>query len=499
MDSKVSGLLTEPLDPVLQREMILPDLERNFPVFLPLITSINKAHVLMLRTQGILAPEIARPLARAILALEAAGPSAFVLDPAREDPYFNYEARLIEEVGADIGGRVHIARSRNDLNATLDRLRARDAAITLGEAMLTLRRALIDAAARHRSVLMPGYTHLQPAQPITVGWYLAGIAQALERDQRRVAEAWPRINLSPLGAGALAGTSFPIDRAATARALGFEGVMAHAQDAVGTRDYLVEMLSALALAATAWGRMAQDFYVMVTNEFGTLDFPDRVAQTSSMMPQKRNMTVLELLKASSALVLGAEATAIAAMRGANGSLVLDACRHAFHWTWSAFEEARRAMAIAAVVVTEATPRPERMRSLVRSKFSTATDLADALVRDAGLSFREAHHLVGAVVRAAMARGLTADRIDASLIAGEAMALFGRSVRLSEEVVRRAVDPAEVAESRRGTGGPATADMEAMVTDLGRRLEADRSELQARRDGVSRALSALDAAFHGLAQ
>jgi len=187
MNSKVSGLLAEPLDPILQREMVLPDLERNFPAFLPLITQINKAHVLMLGAQGILAPETARPLARAILALEASGPSTFVLDPAREDPYFNYEARLIEEVGADIGGRVHIARSRNDLNATLDRLRARNAAITLGEAMLTLRRALIDAATRHQSVLMPGYTHLQPAQPITFGWYLAGIAHALERDQRRLA------------------------------------------------------------------------------------------------------------------------------------------------------------------------------------------------------------------------------------------------------------------------------------------------------------------------
>ena len=499
MSSKVSGLLAEPLDPILQREMILPDLERNFPAFLPLITSINKAHVLMLCRQGILAPEIARSLARAILALDAAGPSAFTLDPAREDPYFNYEARLIEEVGADIGGRVHIARSRNDLNATLDRLRARNVAISLGEALLTLRHALINAATRHRAVLMPGYTHLQPAQPITFGWYLAGIAYALERDQRRLAEAWPRINLSPLGAGAIAGTSFRIDRAATAQALGFDGVIAHAQDGVGTRDYLVEMLAALALAATTWGRMAQDFYVMVTNEFGTLDFPDRVAQTSSMMPQKRNMTVLELLKASSALVLGAEATAIAAMRAANSSLVLDACRYGFHWTWPAFEEARRAMAIATVVVKEAIPRPERMLSLVRSNFATATDLADALVREAGLSFREAHHLVGAVVRAAVARGLTADRIDATLIADEALVLLGRSVRLSEATVRRAVDPAEVAESRRGTGGPAHADMEAMLADLSRRLVADRAELEARRADASGALSALDLAFRQLAR
>lgn len=498
MNSKVSGLLAEPLDPVLMREMLVPGLERDFPIVLPYITAVNKAHVLMLHERGILAPAVTAPLARAIRNLEAAGPAGFTLDAGREDAYFNYEARLIEVVGADVGGRVHVARSRNDLYATIDRLRARDAALAVSEAMLGLRAALLEAAARHRDVLMPGYTHMQPAQPITFGWYLAGVAQAVERDQRRLAEAWPRLNRSPLGAGALAGTSFPIDRAATAAALGFDGPMPHAQDAVGTRDFLAEMLATLSLAAISWGRMAQDFYIMVTNEFATLDFPDRVAQTSSMMPQKRNMTALEHLKSTAAVVLGAQVSGIAAMRGASGSLVLDACRDGFHWAWQAFEEARRAMAIATVVETHATPRPERMRELVRGNFATATDLADTLVREAGLPFREAHHLVGAVVRAAMARGLTADRIDAALIAEEAQALLGHPVVLSEESVRRAVDPAVVAESRAGTGGPASADMTAMLADLGAALAADRAELAGRREQVAAAAAELEARFAALA-
>src|SRR6185436_7670816 len=176
-----------------------------------------------------------------------------------------------------------------------------------------------------------------------------------------------------LGAGALAGTSFPIDRAMTARLLGFDSVLPHAQDCVGTRDHLLELLSVAAIAATSWGRMAQDFFLMATHEFGTLAFPDRVAQTSSMMPQKRNMTALEHLKASAAIVLGAQVTALATMRGANSSFMLDACRDAFHWTWDAFEEMRRALAVAAVVVRAAEPRPERMRELVRGNFATATD------------------------------------------------------------------------------------------------------------------------------
>ncbi|MFS8085334.1 MAG: lyase family protein [Acidobacteriota bacterium] len=250
MTSKVSGLLSEGLDPILQHEMIAPSLTKVFPTVLPLITAINKAHVLMLMHQGIISAEVAQQLAAAILELERLGPGAFTLDPAREEAYFNYEARLIELAGPDIGGRVHIARSRNDLYATIDRLRTRAVMLGLSRALLELRKALIEQATQHRDVLMPGYTHMQPAQPITFGYYLAGVAHALERDHRRLAECWVRVNLGTLGAGALAGTSFPIDRAATARALGFDDVAPHAQDCVGSRDYLAELLGTVALAAT---------------------------------------------------------------------------------------------------------------------------------------------------------------------------------------------------------------------------------------------------------
>lgn len=498
MSSKVSGLLAEALDPVLQREMIAPALAKAFPAALPLITAINKAHVLMLVERGILAPDTARRLAAAILALEREGPAAFELDPAREESYFNYEARLIEMVGPDVGGRVHVARSRNDLYATMDRLRARTAHAAIAAGLLALRAALLERATRHRDVLMPGYTHMQPAQPITFGYYLAGIAQALERDQRRLAECWPRLNRCPLGAGALAGTSFAIDRVATARMLGFDSVQPHAQDSVGARDQLLELLSVAAIAATNWGRMAQDFFFMTTDEFATLAFPDSVAQTSSMMPQKRNMTALEHLKASSAIVLGAQVTALAGFRGANASFMLDACRDSFHWAWDALDETRRAIAIATVVVRAAEPRRERMRGLVRANFATATDLADALVREAGLSFRDAHHLVGAVVRTAMARGLTADRIDAGLIAAEARAMLGHEVVLSAETVANAVDPARVAEARRGTGGPARADMDAMLAEMRGRLDADTAEVTARHDAVAAAAADLERAFRALA-
>ncbi|MDP2333930.1 MAG: argininosuccinate lyase [Reyranella sp.] len=498
MTSKVSGMLKDPLDPIIQAEMLAPNLIRDFPAALPLITKINKAHVLMLLARSILSNEHARRLAGAILDLEAAGPSAFVLDPAREDPYFNYEATLIERVGSDIGGRVHIARSRNDLYATMDRLRARTATLAICQVMLDLRQSLNEQIAQFSSVVMPGYTHLQPAQPVTFGYHLAGFAHALERDYQRIVECLSRTNVSPLGAGAMAGTSFPIDREVTARSLGFEGVGPHAQDCIASRDYLVELLSGLALTATTLSRMAQDFFVMTTYEFQTLELPDSVAQTSSMMPQKKNMSALEVLRASAAQVLGAHVSALSGLRATHYSFGFDACCDPFRWTWDALDGGRRAVVVARVVVEKCRPRPERALALARANFSTATDLADLLVREAGLSFREAHHLVGDVVRTASARGLTAEQIDADLVAEQAKAMLGKSVHLSADLVAQAVDPELVVQARRNTGGPSNHDVRAMLNGLNARLKADRSNLDGTISRLNQADATLENAIRALA-
>lgn len=497
--SKVSGMLKEPLDPIIQSEMLAPNLIRDFAAALPLITQINKAHVLMLRQQEILSPEQAQQLAVAILDLEAAGPTAFQLDPGREDSYFNYEAALIDRIGSDIGGRVHIARSRNDLYATMDRLRARNATIALCNAMLDLRRSLHEQATRHRDVIMPGYTHLQPAQPVTFGYHLAGFAHGLERDYQRIVECLRRTNVSPLGAGAMAGTSFKIDRDATAQLLGFDAVGPHAQDCIASRDYLVELLSAVTMAATTLSRMAQDFFVMTTYEFQTLELPDSVAQTSSMMPQKKNMSALEVLRASAAQVLGAHVSALSGLRATHYSFGFDACCDPFRWTWDALDGARRAFAVARVVVEKCKPLPDRAIALARANFSTATDLADLLVREAGLAFREAHHLVGNVVRAATTRGLTAEQIDADLIAQQASVVLGKSIKLPASLVAQAVDPSLVVQTRRNTGGPSEHDMLAMLDGLNSRLATDRDHLNRTTTRLNEAETALERTFGALAE
>src|ERR1700736_4380436 len=192
MSSQVSGLLKEAIAPELQEALFRPALERDFPVVLPYMSQVNKAHIVMLARTGIIQPDVAQALARAVLELDRAGPGGFVLDPALEDPYFNYEARIIAMTGAEIGGRMHTGRSRNDLKATQDRLRARDKMLALMAGEITVRRALLESARqlkparRHPGVVIPGYTHLQPAQPITFGYYLLGLAQAMTRDHDRL-------------------------------------------------------------------------------------------------------------------------------------------------------------------------------------------------------------------------------------------------------------------------------------------------------------------------
>jgi argininosuccinate lyase len=496
--SKVSGFLREVAAPEIQEGLLRPALERTFAPSLPLIEAINKAHLLMLVDQGIVARDAACAIARAILDLEAEGAGAFELDPAREEAYFNYEAELIRRTGPDIGGRLHTARSRNDLKCTLDRMRARAKALDLTGRVLELRSALLDKARDTLSVVMPGYTHMQPAQPITFGWYLLGIEQAIARDHDRLVDCHARLNLCPLGAGAMAGTSFPIDRATTARLLGFDGPMAHAQDAVASRDAIYELVAGATFLAITIGRMAHDFYTMTMHEVSTLDLPDSIAITSSIMPQKKNMAALEQLKGRPAIMTGALTAALASQKGVPFSHTQDAGPEALRWVWDSLDEMLHAVPVARIVIAGAEPRQERMIGLARSNFSTVTDLADLLVRESGLSFREAHHVVGRLARHAMDDGKLADEIDAGMLRAAALQSIGRAVEIDEGALAGALDPARAALGREFGGGPGTRATQAMLEAREALLEDDSGRFAQREGAVRRAANELDRAFAELA-
>ncbi|SPA40821.1 Argininosuccinate lyase [Cupriavidus taiwanensis] len=497
MESKVSRRLTQPTAAEVCEHIYLPRLMREFGSGFRYLTDINQAHLLMLHGTGLVPADVAALLARSLLRIEAEGPANVQLDPAREDAYFNYEAHLMQMAGADAGGRLHVARSRNDILATHDRLRARDLALDILEAMLAVRTVALAQADAHAAVVMPGYTHLQAAQPITYGYYLAGFAEALGRDIARMQQALACLDACPLGAGALAGTAFAIDRAATARWLGFSTHAPNSLDAVASRDFAWEMLAAITIGAVSWGRVAQDLYVWATPEFGLIDFPDSVAGTSSIMPQKKNPVVLEYLKGKGGHMIGLLTGALAALKGSHFTHSGDGNRESMRGFWEAGDECLRCLSLLRLVIANATPQRAGMLARARRDFSTVTDLADALVREADMSFRQAHHIVGAVVRDALDQHLPADEISAEMVDAAAMRVAGRAAGLDAAAVARCLDPEQGVAARMAAGGPApvlvrdnVAAQRAATRHAREHLDATRARLDAARAALKRSVNHL---------
>lgn len=292
-----------------------PRLRAGLKDFAPMLW-VHKAHTVMLASQEIIGQEDASALLSAITALENEGLKALSLDPRLEDLFYNVEAFITKRVGIRIAGRLHAGRSRNDLAATIDRMQVRDQVNDLCEASIDLRQCMLEVADRHAESVMPGYTHLKPAQPITFGYYLTAVAGALDRDARRVERVYESTNLCPMGAAALAGTSFPVDRNLMARLLGFDGLLENCLDAVASRDFALELMAASAILTTTISRIASDLYVWQSDEFGLIELSDSIAGTSSIMPQKKNPAPLESAKSRAPQVYGALMAALASSKGA---------------------------------------------------------------------------------------------------------------------------------------------------------------------------------------
>lgn len=454
MESKVSSRLKQPLAQEVLTHIFLPRLNREFHSNFEMLTQINLAHLLMLREQGILDEGASAGLAAALLKMQAEGPDAVELDPAREEAYFNYEAHLIKLVGQELGGRLHTARSRNDIGATIDRIRARDFAARIGHALIAVAQAALERAETFAHCVMPGYTHMQAAQPITYGYYLSAVADAWSRDIGRLLHAMDTADASPLGACALAGTSFPIDRAVTSAMLGFSQPLANALDGVASRDFALELSATLSIMMITCSRLVQDFYIWSTPEFGYLSFPDSIASTSSIMPQKKNPAVLEYLRGKTGHVIGLTSAALTTVKSTHFTHSGDSSRESTRTCWEACEEALKSLELMKLLVEQVEPNTSRMASRASEDFSTVTDLADLLVRSANTSFRDAHHIIGAVVRRALDQGMTARQITPAMISAAAVEELGREILLDAEDIAACLDPVRNVAARQSLGGPA---------------------------------------------
>ncbi|MFL6845312.1 MAG: argininosuccinate lyase [Allosphingosinicella sp.] len=362
------------------------------------------AHVAMLEAQGIIGEAEASAIAEGLERIEDEYRLEGVKeDPALEDIHMHVEARLAELIGP-AAGRLHTARSRNDQVATDFRLWVRGAIDEVDDALLAFQRILIGRAEEHAEAVMPGFTHLQSAQPVTLGHHLLAYFEMLRRDRSRFADARARLNECPLGAAALAGTGFPIDREATAAALGFDRPMANSLDAVSDRDFALDYLTAATQCALHLSRLAEELIVWASQPFGFVRLPDEYSTGSSIMPQKRNPDAAELVRGHSGRIAGAMVALVTTMKGLPLAYSKD-MQDDKPPVFEAHDLLMLSLQALAGMVETAGFDVERMRAAAEAGFSTATDLADWLVREAGVPFREAHHIVGRAVKAAEERGV----------------------------------------------------------------------------------------------
>ncbi|MEM9873127.1 MAG: argininosuccinate lyase [Pseudomonadota bacterium] len=363
----------------------------------------SRAHAAMLAAQGILTTKDADAIREGLLTvLSEIETGAFAFSTALEDIHMNVEARLKEIIG-EPAGRLHTARSRNDQIATDFRLWVRDQADAAQEVLTALMQALLAQAEAGADWVMPGFTHLQTAQPVTWGHHMMAYVEMLGRDRSRFADARTRMNESPLGAAALAGTSFPIDRDATAQALGFDRPMANSLDAVADRDFALEFLSAAAISAMHLSRLAEELVIWSSAQFRFVTMSDRFSTGSSIMPQKKNPDAAELIRAKIGRILGATVALFTVMKGLPLTYSKD-MQEDKEQVFDAADNYLLALAAMEGMVRDLTANRDALRAAASSGFSTATDLADWLVRTLDMPFRDAHHVTGALVALAESKG-----------------------------------------------------------------------------------------------
>jgi argininosuccinate lyase len=363
----------------------------------------SKVHCAMLVAQSILSPEDGAAISAGLEQIKSEIESgSFAFSAEREDIHMNIEARLAELIGP-MAGRLHTARSRNDQVATDLRLWVRGAVERLDTAMHELQHALIDRAEAEAATVMPGYTHLQIAQPVTFGHHLMAYVEMIGRDRGRLADCRRRLNLSPLGSAALAGTSFPIDRHATATALGFDGPAANSLDAVSDRDFAIEFLAAAAVAGMHLSRFAEEIVLWCSDGFRLIALSDTFTTGSSIMPQKRNPDAAELVRAKTGRLNGSLIALLTVMKGLPLAYGKDMQEDKVP-VFEAADTLELCLAATTGMVRDMRPDRERLRAAAGRGFSTATDLADWLVRITGMPFRRAHRVTGMIVKRAEAKG-----------------------------------------------------------------------------------------------
>jgi argininosuccinate lyase len=434
------------------------------------LMAIHHAHLVMLTECGILAPADAAAIRDALRSISAAEVRDARYDGSCEDLFFYVERLIVQACGEDVAGRLHTARSRNDIDMTMYRMRQRQMIVTLLETVSRLRGVLLDLAGKHRETVFAAHTHTQPAQPSTVAHYLLAVVEQLERDARRLRAAYATTNCNPLGACAITGTGFPIDRRRTTELLGFDAAMGNTYGSIATVDYLLENVSTTAVLLAGLGRVVQDLLLWCTAEVGYLRLADGFVQSSSIMPQKRNPVALEHARALASMALGHANAIVLAVHNTPFGDIVDTEDDLQPMVSSMFDQAVRAVTLVAAAMATAEFDRERMADRAGQGCITMTELADTLTRDHGVPFKTSHAVASGLVRA-MSAGGAADSPSA-LLRSVTAAIVGRAIEYDDAALAELLSPDHFVRVRTTPGGPAPSETTRAIAASRERLHED---------------------------
>jgi argininosuccinate lyase len=437
---------------------------------------IHRAHTVMLYEEGIISREEASTIIEGVKKVSSL---------ANKDPtlvgYMSTETALIKEIG-DIGGKIHIGRSRNDLGHTQRRLFYRDQVNRIIEAVIGYKKKLIEAASRHLNEVMPGYTHWRQAQPITLAHYIMSHVEAASRTIERLEGVYARTNISPLGSAAFAGTGWSVNRTRTMSLLGMDDLVENTIDGVAAIDYYMELSSAIAIHMSNLSRLAEDLQIWSSDEFKLIELDESYAGTSSIMPQKKNPLILEQVKSYAAESIGAMVSTITSMKGTSYTnivdrtmlepVIIDTCIGSTN--------------VMGGVVETLIPLTENMLRKLEEGFSTMTDLADTLVRLHGLSFRQAHDIIVQVTIEALEKGVKSGDISPQMVEKWSVVVVGRRLTISEDELKEAIDPRLNISRRNGMGGPAPDSVTDMIENQKNLTSKESERLRQRLQNIENA-------------
>ncbi len=444
------------------REVVLePAYERARRELLPAMLAADKAHLIMLAEQGLITRQDANAVMRAIVDLDAAEIQGSSYSGEFEDLFFHVE-NLITESAGEAAGNLHLARSRNDLGVAMYRMVLRDKLLRAESSLLELQSTLLAVAYEHVATVMPAHTHTQQAQPTTLAHYLLAVHDSLSRDLRRLGASFENCNRSPLGAAALTTSGFAVDRERVAELLGFDGLVENSYDAIGGADYLGEAAAALGLSFLGLGRFVNDLLLWSTQEFGAVRVADPYVQVSSIMPRKRNPVSLEHIRSLLSAGVGETNTALTMLHNTPFGDIVDTEDDLQPYLWRALGTAAGSYRLLAAVTGTMEVNEDLLLERARSGYSTVTELADTLVREGGVSFKDAHAIVSSVVGLAESEGVGAGGISPGFVDRAAEGVIGRPLGLGEDLISRALDPVRFVEIRTLPGGPAPREVTRML-------------------------------------